>query len=106
MTNDQAINFIHVYCSRSIPKPKVGWPHYYLQEVAYSSCAVSEIIKRLESSTNDPVQTVKQFKEEMYEFYGMNDGASSVVFSYAYEMAEEIYILLLRTALSLKRSMK
>ena len=98
MTNDQAINFIHVYCSKSIPKPKVGWPH--------SSCAAGEIIKRLESSTDDPVQTVKQFKEEMYEFYSMNDGARSVVFSYAYEMAEEIYILLLRKALSLKRSMK
>ena len=106
MTNDQAINFIHVYCSKSIPKPKVGWPHYYLQEVAYSSCAASEIIKRLENSTDDPVQTVKQFKEEMYEFYSMNDGARSVVFSYAYEMAEEIYILLLRKSLSLKRSIK
>ena len=75
MTNDQAINFIHGYCLKSIP-------------------------------TDDPVQTVKQFKEEMYEFYSMNDGARSVVFSYAYEMAEEIYILLLRKALSLKRSMK
>ena len=63
MTNDQAINFIHDYCSKTIPKPKVGWPHYYLQEVAQSSCAASEIIKRLESSTDDPVQTVKQFKE-------------------------------------------
>lgn len=106
MTNDQAINFIHSYCSKTIPKPKVGWPHYYLQEVAYSSCAAGEIIKRLESSTDDPVQTIKQFKEEMYEFYSMNDGARSVVFSYAYEMAEEIYILLLRKELSLKRSTK
>ena len=106
MTNDPALHFIHGYCLKSIPNPTVGWPHYYLQEVAYSSCAASEIIKRLESSTDDPVQTVKQFKEEMYEFYSMNDGARSVVFSYAYEMAEEIYILLLRKALSLKRSMK
>ena len=106
MTTDQAINFIRSYCSKTIPKPKVGWPHYYLQEVAYSSCAASEIIKRLENSTDDPVQTVKQFKEEMYEFYSMNDGARSVVFSYAYEMAEEIYILLSRKALSLKRSTK
>lgn len=102
MTNDQAMNFVGMYYAKYVPEAKAGWPDYYLRRTAYSAWAIEEILDRLERSTDEPVQTVKRFMEEMYEFYGMNDGPRSVVFSYAYETAEELYISLLRKAELLK----
>ena len=71
MTREEAISYLRRYRRNEVYKPSknlFGWRrNYYFDEAVYTRFLILELIDRINSSTKDPIETIRDF------YYWMDD---------------------------------
>ena len=81
-----------------INHPSSNWPPYYFAQASYSRWAAEEIIVYILSHVNlTPLEAVEEFRNLMDDYATRDryDKQNSYIFSVAYDIATDIYDILL-----------
>ena len=85
---------IREYALESMNEPRWGLPKGYFEQRSYSKAAVEEILAAIRKSDSPPYMVVEDFMRKMDKF-ALCKSRTSVMFSIAYDMAENILDFLL-----------
>lgn len=94
---ERAIYAIQEY-RYDINHPSSNWPAYYFTQASYSRWAAEEIIIYILSHVNlTPIEAVEEFRDLMEDYATRDryDKQNSYIFSVAYDVATDIYDILL-----------
>lgn len=90
------MEIIEEYFDDNLFEPNRNWPQEEFDRKAIERWAAKEIIERIKTSSDDPIDVVTVFWAEMNQYSLMDDISkeNAYAFSLAYEIADEIGSLL------------
>lgn len=106
--NEAAVSVIREYIEKCLFEPNFNWPKYEFDLRSYSRWAANEILERVIEETlrpppnisgyetKSPINIIKEFIEEMDDFYEVSDSKRiQYICSIAREAAKDILYLFL-----------